>query len=65
MSWERLDLSRFEQAYGAEGGALYAPELMLGVWLYAYAPFTLYLHVLLTKLFALGASCSFRGLGVL
>jgi transposase len=34
---ERLDLSRFEQAYGAEGGALYAPELMLGVWLYAYA----------------------------
>ena len=33
----RLDLSRFEQAYGAEGGALYAPELMLGVWLYAYA----------------------------
>jgi len=34
---ERLDLSRFEQAYGAEGGALYAPELMLAVWLYAYA----------------------------
>src|ERR1700675_4867897 len=34
---ERLDLSRFEQAYGAEGGALSAPELMLGVWLYAYA----------------------------
>lgn len=34
---ERLDLSRFEQEYGAEGGALYAPELMLGVWLYAYA----------------------------
>ena len=34
---ERLDLSRFEQAYGAEGGSLYAPELMLGVWLYAYA----------------------------
>jgi transposase len=34
---ERLDLSRFEQAYGAEGGALYAPELMLGVWLFAYA----------------------------
>jgi transposase len=34
---ERLDLSRFEQAYGAEGGALYAPELMLSVWLYAYA----------------------------
>jgi transposase len=34
---ERLDLRRFEQAYGVEGGALYAPELMLGVWLYAYA----------------------------
>ncbi|MBW8746032.1 MAG: transposase [Acidobacteria bacterium] len=34
---ERLDLSGFEQAYGAEGGALYAPELMLSVWLYAYA----------------------------
>jgi transposase len=34
---ERLDLSGFEQAYGSEGGALYAPELMLGVWLYGYA----------------------------
>jgi hypothetical protein len=34
---ERLDLSGFEQAYAAEGGALYAPELMLSVWLYAYA----------------------------
>jgi transposase len=34
---ERLDLSGFERAYGAEGGALYAPELMLSVWLYAYA----------------------------
>lgn len=34
---ERLDLSGFEQAYSAEGGALYAPELMLSVWLYAYA----------------------------
>jgi transposase len=34
---ERLDLSCFEQAYAAEGGALYAPELMLSVWLYAYA----------------------------
>jgi transposase len=34
---ERLDLSGFEQAYGAEGGSLYAPELMLSVWLYAYA----------------------------
>ncbi len=34
---ERLDLSVFEQSYAAEGGALYAPELMLSVWLYAYA----------------------------
>jgi len=34
---ERLDLSRFEQSYSSEGGELYAPELMLGVWLYAYA----------------------------
>ena len=34
---ERLDLSVFEQSYSAEGGELYAPELMLGVWLYAYA----------------------------
>ena len=33
----RLDLSSFEQAYSEEGGALYAPELMLSVWLYAYA----------------------------
>lgn len=34
---ERLDLNEFTQAYGEEGGALYAPELMLKVWLYAYA----------------------------
>lgn len=33
----RLDLSEFEQAYRAEGGELYAPVLMLSVWLYAYA----------------------------
>jgi transposase len=33
----RLDLSAFEQAYSEEGGALYAPELMLNVWLYGYA----------------------------
>src|SRR5271156_51756 len=32
----RLDLSKFELAYSAEGGALYAPELMLSVWLYSY-----------------------------
>jgi transposase/IS5 family transposase len=34
---EHLDLTSFEDAYKAEGGALYAPELMLKVWLYAYA----------------------------
>jgi transposase len=34
---ERLDLEEFTRAYGDEGGALYAPELMLKVWLYAYA----------------------------
>jgi transposase len=33
----RLDLSAFEQAYSEEGGALYAPALMLNVWLYGYA----------------------------
>jgi len=33
----RLDLSGFEQAYSEEGGVLYAPELMLNVWLYGYA----------------------------
>lgn len=32
----RLELSQFEQAYGAEGGELYAPAMMLSVWLYAY-----------------------------
>ena len=34
---ERLDMSVFEQSYSAEGGELYAPQLMLSVWLYAYA----------------------------
>jgi transposase len=34
---ERLDISVFEQSYSAEGGELYAPQLMLAVWLYAYA----------------------------
>ena len=34
---ERLDLSEFERAYSDEGGVLYAPALMLKVWLYAYA----------------------------
>jgi len=32
-----LDMSLFEQSYSPEGGELYAPQLMLGVWLYAYA----------------------------
>ena len=30
-------MSVFEHSYSAEGGELYAPQLMLGVWLYAYA----------------------------
>jgi len=34
---ERLEMSVFEQSYSPEGGELYAPQLMLGVWLYAYA----------------------------
>jgi len=34
---ERLDMSVFEQSYSIEGGELYAPQLMLGVWLYAYS----------------------------
>jgi transposase len=33
---EGLELEEFTRAYGEEGGALYAPELMLKVWLYAY-----------------------------
>jgi transposase len=34
---ERLDMTVFEHSYSVEGGQLYAPQLMLGVWLYAYA----------------------------
>jgi len=34
---EHLDLAEFERSYSAEGGALYAPALMLKVWLYGYA----------------------------
>jgi transposase len=34
---ERLDLRRYMESYGAEGGVLYHPSLMLKVWLYAYA----------------------------
>src|SRR6202021_3899174 len=33
----QLDLSVFAKSYSSEGGMLYAPELMLSVWLYAYA----------------------------
>jgi len=33
----KLDLSLFAEAYSLEGGELYAPEMMLSVWLYAYA----------------------------
>jgi transposase len=33
----QLDLSQFEEAYSAEGGELYAPIMVLSVWLYAYA----------------------------
>jgi transposase len=34
---ERLDLSEFERAYSLEGGRLYAPAMMVSVWLYGYA----------------------------
>src|SRR5215469_16095914 len=34
---ERMDMSVFEQSYSVEGGELYAPQLMLAVWLYAYS----------------------------
>ena len=34
---QRLNLSRFEDAYREQGGELYHPALMLGVWLYGYA----------------------------
>jgi transposase len=34
---EKLDLRAFEQEYGEEGRLAYAPELMVKVWLYAYA----------------------------
>ncbi len=33
---EALDVSRFEQAYGAEGRLAYPPRMMLKVWLYAF-----------------------------
>ena len=31
---ERLDMGEFENAYSDEGGELYAPTLLLKVWLY-------------------------------
>jgi transposase len=34
---EGLELSKFEEAYAAEGAPPYAPALMVKVWLYAYA----------------------------
>jgi transposase len=34
---EALDVSPFEQAYGAEGRLAYPPRMMLKVWLYAFA----------------------------
>ncbi len=34
---ERLDLSPFERDYEDEGRRAYAPALLVGVWLYAYA----------------------------
>lgn len=33
---EALDLSRFEQAYAAEGRMAYPPRMMVKVWLYAF-----------------------------
>jgi len=34
---EKLNLSAFRDEYGTEGGPAYAPEMMVSVWLYAYA----------------------------
>ena len=34
---EKLDLGALAQEYGEEGRLAYAPELMVKVWLYAYA----------------------------
>lgn len=33
----KLNLSAFRDAYGEEGGQAYAPEMLVSVWLYAYA----------------------------
>ncbi|MBV8400398.1 MAG: transposase [Acetobacteraceae bacterium] len=34
---QKLDLSRFRDEYSTEGGPAYAPEMLVSVWLYAYA----------------------------
>ena len=34
---DRLDLNSFEEGYEDEGRPAYAPELLVAVWLYAYA----------------------------
>ena len=34
---QKLNLSRFRDEYGTEGGPAYAPEMLVSVWLYAYA----------------------------
>ncbi|HVH50148.1 MAG TPA: IS1182 family transposase [Candidatus Bathyarchaeia archaeon] len=34
---QKLNLSVFRDEYGAEGGPAYAPEMLVSVWLYAYA----------------------------
>jgi len=34
---QRLDLGAFRNEYGEEGGPAYAPEMLVSVWLYAYA----------------------------
>ena len=33
----KLDLKVFRDEYGIEGGQAYAPEMLVSVWLYAYA----------------------------
>src|SRR5882762_5505897 len=33
----KLNLSAFRDEYGTEGGPAYAPEMLVSVWLYAYA----------------------------
>jgi len=34
---QKLNLSAFREEYGTEGGPAYAPEMLVSVWLYAYA----------------------------